>query len=586
MSKYGNLLFSKETLQTNPIPQSISTAKQEMNSAGGFVFSLDKFKRLERFLILGSDSNTYYATGAQLTKENAKCVNECWNEDLARTQRIIYTISTEGRAAKNSPAIFAVALGTIHPNEHVRKAAFELVPKVCRTSTHLFEFVDTCRALGKGWGRGMKNCVANWYNLKTDEQLAHQLIKYRQREGYTHERLIRLSHPSSPNTSPARHDMYDWLRGRGMVEESNGTKSTEVGRLPNLPAQVRAHVQAMKQEDNNEHDIKNIASLVTEYNLPWEALPTWANTKPEVWQAMLPSMPLNAMIRNLGNMTRIGVFKDGYFVEEVVARLQNEAYIKRARIHPFNILTANKVYLNGRGFRGTNSWSPIPAISYAFEDAFYRSFKFIEPTSQRIMLALDVSGSMNSQMNNSPLTVREASAAMAMATLRTEENAFVTGFTSLHGHNSGADISRLNIAPTDTLSTVCSYTDRLPFNRTDCSLPMLFALEEQIAVDAFVIYTDSETYAGYIHPVEALRKYRRESGIEAKLVVVGMTSTGFSIADPNDAGMLDVVGFDSSAPSIISSFLRPQQALLEDNTSETSSSHGLTEEESTEPQGE
>lgn len=38
------------------------------------------------------------------------------------------------------------------------------------------------------------------------------------------------------------------------------------------------------------------------------------------------------------------------------------------------------------------------------------------------------------------------------------------------------------------------------------------------------------------------------------MVVVGMTSNGFSIADPNDAGMLDVVGFDSAAPALIADF--------------------------------
>jgi 60 kDa SS-A/Ro ribonucleoprotein len=37
-------------------------------------------------------------------------------------------------------------------------------------------------------------------------------------------------------------------------------------------------------------------------------------------------------------------------------------------------------------------------------------------------------------------------------------------------------------------------------------------------------------------------------------VVVGMVSNGFTIADPTDPGMLDVVGFDASAPNTISDF--------------------------------
>ena len=33
-----------------------------------------------------------------------------------------------------------------------------------------------------------------------------------------------------------------------------------------------------------------------------------------------------------------------------------------------------------------------------------------------------------------------------------------------------------------------------------------------------------------------------------------MTSTGFSIADPYDGGVLDVVGFDSAAPAVTGDF--------------------------------
>jgi 60 kDa SS-A/Ro ribonucleoprotein len=39
-------------------------------------------------------------------------------------------------------------------------------------------------------------------------------------------------------------------------------------------------------------------------------------------------------------------------------------------------------------------------------------------------------------------------------------------------------------------------------------------------------------------------------------VVVGLVSNGFSIADPADPGMLDVVGFDAAAPAVIADFLR------------------------------
>lgn len=83
-----------------------------------------------------------------------------------------------------------------------------------------------------------------------------------------------------------------------------------------------------------------------------------------------------------------------------------------------------------------------------------------------------------------------------------------------------------------------------------------FCLEN---IDVFVVYTDSETWFGKIHPTAALQKYRKEMNHpNAKLIVVGMQSNQFTIADPNDKGMLDVVGFDSAAPQVMSLFAEGQ----------------------------
>lgn len=46
------------------------------------------------------------------------------------------------------------------------------------------------------------------------------------------------------------------------------------------------------------------------------------------------------------------------------------------------------------------------------------------------------------------------------------------------------------------------------------------------------------------------------TGIDAKLVVVGMTANDVSIADPEDRGMIDVAGFDSAVPTLIADFSR------------------------------
>jgi len=91
---------------------------------------------------------------------------------------------------------------------------------------------------------------------------------------------------------------------------------------------------------------------------------------------------------------------------------------------------------------------------------------------------------------------------------------------------------------------------------TNLSLPMETALAQRIPVEAFVVYTDNELGLGRRHPFQALAAYRREMGINSKLIVVAMTATRFTIADPSDPGMLDVAGFDTAAPGLMAEFVR------------------------------
>jgi 60 kDa SS-A/Ro ribonucleoprotein len=83
---------------------------------------------------------------------------------------------------------------------------------------------------------------------------------------------------------------------------------------------------------------------------------------------------------------------------------------------------------------------------------------------------------------------------------------------------------------------------------------MLWAAQNKVAIDTFVVITDSETWAGNIKPTQALKQYREKMGIDARLAVLGVASTGFTIADPLDRGQLDFVGFDSNAPRVLADF--------------------------------
>ncbi len=206
----------------------------------------------------------------------------------------------------------------------------------------------------------------------------------------------------------------------------------------------------------------------------------------------------------------------------------------------------------------------------ALDDGFYLSFSAVEPSGKRVLLAIDVSGSMGEGAVSgvAGLTPRLGAAAMAMVTARTERDwhcvAFSSGvpgeFTFGSGNskwgNIKAGLTELAISPRQRLDDVCATMQKVPMGGTDCALPMLYAAARGLEVDAFCVYTDNETWAGNAHPHQALRAYRDKTGIAAKLAVVAMTATEFTIADPSDAGMLDFSGFDSAAPAVMADFIR------------------------------
>lgn len=525
MTNYLSILSRRVaaiTPQVRPIPNTVP------NSAGGYAFPVEDWMRLDRFLILGSEGGSYYAGEAPLTRENAEAVRRAIAADGARAVARIVAISQSGRAPKNDPALFALALASAADDLGTRRAALAALPLVARTGTHLFQFAGFVEG-SRGWGRSLRRAVGAWYDAQPVERLAYQLVKYRQRGGWSHRDLLRLSHPAV--TDPVRAAMLEWACRR-----------TESERLPAL---MQAAVELGRASDG-----ETAALLIRAHDLPHEAVPTALLNDPAVWTALLDRMPLTALVRSLAKLTALGVVRPlGDQLPLVLSALGDADRIARARLHPLAILMALRTYAQGHGDRGTLQWEPVPAVIDALNAAFYTAFRTVEPAGKRMLLALDVSGSMGSgRVAGSVLTPRDASAALALLTAATEPQTHIVGF--------GASMVPLALSPSMRLDDAVRAVSGLPFGATDCAQPMLYALERGISADAFVIYTDSETYAGTIHPAQALRQYRERTGIAAKLVVVGLVSNGFSIADPNDAGMLDVVGFDTAAPAAIADFIR------------------------------
>lgn len=526
-------LFSlRKTPQNRPIPHK----NQVRNNAGGYAFPLDDWARFDRFLILGSEGGTYYATGRVLTVENANAVLRCIVADGQRVIDRVVEISVAGRAPKNDPALFVLALAAAAEDVATRRAALNALPQVARIGTHLFTFMHFVEGM-RGWGRALRRAVGNWYNEMPAGKLAYQAVKYQQRNGWSHRDVLRLSHPQA--SSDQHGTIYHWM--------TQGWKSVGNDPHPDEALQLIWAFERAKRAEN----VSEIKELIRDFGLPWEAVPAqWLGDK-TVWEMLLARLPLTALIRNLARLTTNGLLvPNGEHVATVVARLENGDALRKARVHPIQLLSALTTYSKGQGVRGKLKWTPVTAIVDALDEAFYLAFQHVKPTGKRLLIGLDVSASMSwGEIARVPgLTPRTASAAMSLVTAATEKRVAFVAFTG--------KLMPLNISRRQRIDDVVKLVSELNFGATDCALPMIYALKHNLPVDTFIIYTDNETWYGDIHPTQALQEYRQKMGIPAKLIVVGMTANSFSIANPDDGGMLDVVGFDTAAPALMSDFIR------------------------------
>jgi len=570
------------------------------------VWQIPARSQVLRFLILGSGESSYQA-GACAASECSHAVFEMCSTEAGHAEllELIKSVSVHGRAPKQEPTLLALAAAIVNaPTPAAKSAALGAMAVCARIPTHLFALLGLVTSMSqaahnsKGWGRGMRRAVGDWYTSKGGRELAMQLTKYKNREGWTHQDVLRMVHvgPTSLKDDGARLAMTFAIKG----QEAYAAECEKVTEAPANPESVAAVVRlitgitAVAAEGVTGAEA---ARLIQEHGLVREHLPTTLLDSVEVWRALLMSghgMPMEAMVRNLSKMTAIGLLEEQECADWVVGRLTNADAIRASRIHPMKLLIASRQYQRGTGDnrpifalgfettlvlralraahdnednaidmlisgdvpdicehqpakKGKQSWSPVQRVVDALDAAFKLAFGNVEPTGKRMMLALDVSGSMSTTVPGTTISCREASAAMALITCATEAACSVVAF--------GEQLTPVAMRGDMTVSQAVAVSD-IDCGGTDCALPMLHALKNGIAVDCFVVYTDSETWFGSVHPQVALQQYRAATGIQAKLVVVGMVSNNLTIADPSDPHTLNLAGFDTSTPEVLSLFAR------------------------------
>lgn len=522
--------YLKKTLI--PTQQEQARADQTKNAAGGFVFTIDPFEQLRRFLILGVEGGSYYASERSMVFDSITCIDKCLSTDPERTVREIERISVEGRSMKQDAILFALAKCFASKDPKALALGYDAILTVCRTGSHILTFTSFVTQM-RGWGAGLRHAVARWYGTRTrtPEDLAFQLLKFRQREGWHHRDVIRLAHPTTGN--PIKGSLFAYA-----------TSGFDKEKAPTDLVTVQNFLAAASCTTGTD-----AAKLITSTanNLPREFFQPEAVGSKDYWEAALnKGLPPTALIRNLGVMGSYGILGIRSPGEQaVVNALANTESLKRARVHPLSLFQAMGVYQMGSGVKGSKTWAPNPRVTEALDLAFSTTFANVTPLGVRVTVAVDHSGSMHSGFvaGCGTITPARAGSALALFFNRTEKDVVTVGFDTR--------VVLTDFSKRTSLAQAHEGFIRTP-SGTDCAAPIIWAMGNKVPTDLFVIITDNETWAGSIHPYKALENYRKAMGIQTRLAVCAMTATRCSIADPNDPLSIDLVGFDSGFMSVIS----------------------------------
>lgn len=514
------------------------------NAAGGYAFPVDVWTQLDRFLILGTEGGTFYANQRKITTDRVESLIDCLETNGERTVERIVQISQEGRAPRNDQALFALALAAGTAKPAVQALALEKLHLVARTATHLFMFLGFLKQF-RGFGRGVKRAVAQWY-ASEERNPVYQMVKYRNREGWTHRDVLRMMRPlwgSGTLSSVARWAVDGVYEPKREPETSHETE---------MDSLMRAYLELQKAET----PLQATAALSKHRALTHEMLPAKLAGNPAVWEAMLDRLPITALMRNLGRVTSYGLLPPmSKAAESVALRLSSSQILRRGRVHPISVLLAAATYANGGGHRGQLTWTPSQEINKALDTAFYSAYRELPSIPKRVYVAVDVSASMTwNYVADGLLDARTIGAAVAMCLAKQCSKYVVAGFSGGMHQSSMVDLASIGVNPDSTVQAAVQAMGRVPAGYTRMATPIEHALSAGIEADAFVVITDNEANSGP-HPFQKLLEYRSKTGIAAKMAVLAVTATDYSVADPTDAGMMDIVGFDAAAPRVLADFI-------------------------------
>lgn len=425
----------------------LAPAVNAVNEAGGTSYAFTAQHRLAQYAATGCLNGTFYASANdQLTSVLEMCGQ---NEPEFLAQVALYARSKG--YMKDMPALLCAVLSVRSPG-----LLAEIFDRVIDSPKMLRNFVQIMRsgvAGRKSLGTLPKRLILQWLENRTDEQLFAGSIG----NDPSLADIIRMVHPK-PQTA-SREALYAYLIGRSCNEEA----------LPDI-------VQQYERFKRN----TNPGTLVAP-DVPFQLL-TGLPLTTQDWQQIARNASWTMTRMNLNTFVRQGVFENEELIQIVASRLRHPNLIEKARVFPYQLLTA---------WKSITDDVPRP-IRDALQDAMEIAIRNVPRISGQVYVFPDISGSMHSPVTGHRTGATTAArcidiaALVTAAVMRNNPGTIVVPFSDR--------VTTCSLNPRDSVMTNAEKLMKLPSGGTNCSLPLRHLNDSKSKGDLIIYVSDNESW--------------------------------------------------------------------------------------------
>ena len=485
------------------------TAADTRNEAGGIAYTLTPKQQLAQLAATGCLNSTYYADAQDQLEQVLELAKNLNAEFIAKTA--VY--ARQKGFMKDMPALLLAALAQKDVNMLAR--VFDQVADNGKMLRNFAQIIRSGAVGRKSFGNRPKKLMQTWLLTATEKQLLNAAVG----NAPSLADVVKMVHPKPREAWRAA--WFAWLIGKPYEREAlppitrafEDYKQSREGELPNVPFQMLTAL------DLNSGDWAQIAC-----NGSWQQVR-----------------------QNLNTFLRHEVFAKSKNIKMVAEKLRDKAAIRRARVLPYQLLTA---------YQATSEQMPSE-IREALQDAMETAVQNVPAIRGKVVVCPDVSGSMHSPATGyrgsatSRTRCIDIAALVSAAMLRTNLQARVIPFEQI--------TVNVQLNPRDSIMTNAQKLANIGGGGTACSAPLALLNREKADVDLVVIVSDNESWADYEQQWGGKTSLMKEWDIlkqrcpEAKLVCLDIQPYTTAQAQ-NRRDILNIGGFSDQVFTLIGSF--------------------------------